>query len=1193
MSPQRCVQRPLSPRTAPWRGASEGRARHLCYAVPMTTSPAAASARPGARRASGLLHGLVVLWVVSVIAPGVGCLDESAPASGRQGPGRFDVGAPPDLGPDSAFAPDRRPQPRIVATPSALAPGAGVSTLVTLDGRGSSDPDGDLPLSYSWELSPCAEVEGTRDDSWLRCRFDGGAPAQVTLTVTDSSGAAATAVLGLPLNQPPLVRLEVPARVGRGVPVALRATVEDPEGEELEAALGLGGHVQGATLELLGGGQATLTATQPGELTVWAQAQDSLGATGRAEATVVVGNSAPELDFIGGRGVRVETPLGFDVSATDPDGDALVFDVVGLPPGASFVTQPAPAAPGDPYKARFDWSPLPADAGAHTLVFGVSDGWERDEETLILTVIGDPGTPVVRLDPPDPAHELSPGATLRIRLLAWDPDGAEVTLSAAPLPPGATFDAEVGLFELVAGEDSLGEHAVVFSASDGRLVASRTVLITVAAHNQAPQLVTTPAGGQHTLHEGRRFELHIEAADPDGDPVALSVAGLPPGATFDAASGSLTYTPGYDAAGRYSLELSASDGRARAERVVELLVLDTNRAPAVELDPAGELVGLVGVELSFTARGVDPDGDPVTLVVDRAPAGYSFDAPSGGFLWTPAPQQLGDHEVTLRATDGGAPPLVAVATVALRIRSENRAPAPTLPLPDLEIPLGGTAAVELLDHFQDPDGDPLGFRLLQGPAWATQRGTRVVLHPAAAGDAGAVATVQVEASDGQQTAEGSFAAQVSALPASGFTFERIAAPGDAGPRQQPLGTLQSPHLAAGERVVFGSELEGEVRGIYQWSAAEGVQAVAERLDTTPRRYPLRSLGVAYPVSPDRVLLLGYTWGASVVLSWGPDAPWQEVVRQEANAPGGLRLGVVGLGAPSDDGDFAWCGAPWGRPGEQAAFGHLQGVLRTVTAVGAPAPGGGTFGDCRGQPQTAGGDGVLVEVELQPEGWGLFAWWPEGALGPGAEHGRWRVIYRSDQPGGLGTFDSLLGRRLLADGSVAFVARTAEGLRQLWLSPPDGASRLLAAEGGALADGSVAASLGELLMPDVGAGTLTLAREQDAGSLSVWSVSAEGLLPLLLPGGGAPGGLRLAWAQTTGAPPVAPAGLLFRFGAEGNLAMGWGLRRADGTLELLGLDSTPLPGGAQLVELQAPSLASDGRVLFRAGRNGALYLARPR
>ena len=1096
-----------------------------------------------------------------------------------------------DAGPDGAAGPDRRPVARIEATPVALAQGAGVSTLVLLDGSGSSDPDGDLPLSYRWELSPCDLVEGAPDAPSLRCRFDGGAPATATLTVTDATGATGTAVLGLPLNQPPLVRVEAPAVVARNEAAAVRAVVEDPEGEELQADLGLGGQAEGATLEMLADGEARLVATRPGEIVLWAQAQDSFGAAGRAEVTVSVRNEAPVLDFVGGRGVRAETTLRFEVRATDPDHDALSFQVDGLPPGASFVAGPPPAEPDGPHKAAFEWTPRPEDAGAHTLRFVVSDGWDSDEETLVITVIGDPGTPVIRLEPPDVHHELSPGEVLRIRLLAWDPDGADVTLTAAPLPPGAGFDPASGLFELLATEDSLGVHHVVFAASDGRLVASRTVQISVAGQNHPPAVSTEPPGAQHTLREGQRFELQVLASDPEGDPVQLSAADLPPGATFDPASGLLTYTPGYDAAGLHTVRLGASDGRARSERSVELLVLDTNRPPSVQVAPAGELVGLVGAELSFTARGLDPDGDAVRVVVDRAPAGYSFEEAGGVFRWTPAPHQLGEHAVELRATDAGAPPLVALATVHLTIRSDNSAPRLTAPLPDLEIPLGGTATVELLDHFDDPDGDPLGFALLEGPGWASRQGTRIVLHPAAA-EAGQQATVRVQASDGAEAAEGAFEVVVADLPAGDFSFERIVGPGDPGPLEQPLGVLHGPRLARQERAVFGSELEGEVRGLYQWTGAAGLSKVAERLDVTPSRYPLRTLGAAHPVGGGGVLFLGYTWGSSMVLRSTPGQPWQEVVAQEDNAPGGLRLGVVSVGTPNANEEFAWCGAPWGRPGELAAFGHLDGELRTVTAVGVDAPGGGTFGSCRGERQTGWGHAVLVEAELQPEGWGLFVWWPDGDPGPGAGHGRWRVIYRSDAPGPLGELEGLVSRRLLSDGSVVLLARTPAG-RQLWFSHDQGEPARLAAEGEALPDGHVATVLGELVMPDQGPGAISLARQADGGALSVYAVSAARVEALLSPGDAGPGGLLLAWAQTASAPPLAPTGLLFRFGAEGNVALGWGLRRADGSLALLGLDSAPLPGGASLEDLQEPTLATDGRVLFRAGRQGPLYLARPR
>jgi hypothetical protein len=61
-----------------------------------------------------------------------------------------------------------------------------------------------------------------------------------------------------------------------------------------------------------------------------------------------------------------------------------------------------------------------------------------------------------------------------------------------------------------------------------------------------------------------------------------------------------------------------------------------------------------GALLNFVVSAVDPDGDPVTLsaYTISLPSGWSFDAVTGEFSWTPASTEVGTYTVTFGATDG-------------------------------------------------------------------------------------------------------------------------------------------------------------------------------------------------------------------------------------------------------------------------------------------------------------------------------------------------------------------------------------------------------------------------------------------------------------------------------------------------------------------------------------------------------------
>ena len=88
-------------------------------------------------------------------------------------------------------------------------------------------------------------------------------------------------------------------------------------------------------------------------------------------------NLPPVLALIGGKSINESELLTFTISATDADGDQLVYSASNLPDGASF----------DPETKTFSWTPRYDQAGIYTVHFEVSDGVLTDEEDVTITVL--------------------------------------------------------------------------------------------------------------------------------------------------------------------------------------------------------------------------------------------------------------------------------------------------------------------------------------------------------------------------------------------------------------------------------------------------------------------------------------------------------------------------------------------------------------------------------------------------------------------------------------------------------------------------------------------------------------------------------------------------------------------------------------------------------------------------------------
>lgn len=106
-----------------------------------------------------------------------------------------------------------------------------------------------------------------------------------------------------------------------------------------------------------------------------ASANDNDGGTALAEASFFVKNNhAPKFDLIGDKSVNEGSELSFLVSATDEDGDNLVYSASGLPEGATFDSN------------TFTWTPSYEQAGEYEVTFKVSDGKAEDSKAIVVSI---------------------------------------------------------------------------------------------------------------------------------------------------------------------------------------------------------------------------------------------------------------------------------------------------------------------------------------------------------------------------------------------------------------------------------------------------------------------------------------------------------------------------------------------------------------------------------------------------------------------------------------------------------------------------------------------------------------------------------------------------------------------------------------------------------------------------------------
>lgn len=274
--------------------------------------------------------------------------------------------------------------------------------------------------------------------------------------------------------------------------------------------------------------------------------------------------------------------------------------------------------------------------------------------------------------------------------------GATQAFTVVGLNPGATYYFAMKVL------DSAG-HASSLSN-----VVSET---TAGSGNCAPVLTTI---GAKSVQENTTLTFTVAAADADvGDVLSYSAAGLPTGASFNAATHAFTWTPTDDQEGNYHATFQVSDGHVAVSETIAITVLSGSNHPPV-LAAIGNKSAGENQTLSFTVSATDVDGNPLTYSVSGLPAGATFT--NRVFTWTPGFSQAGSHSVTFTVSDGQAEDS---ETIAITVANVNR--------PPVLASIGGKQVDENFSlsfstSASDPDGDSVTYSATSLPAGASFTG---------------------------------------------------------------------------------------------------------------------------------------------------------------------------------------------------------------------------------------------------------------------------------------------------------------------------------------------------------------------------------------------------------------------------------------------------------------------------------------
>jgi RHS repeat-associated protein len=491
----------------------------------------------------------------------------------------------------------------------------------------------------------------------------------------------------------------------------------------------------------------------------------------------------PQLAALPDQTVREGDHLRFTLHGSDALGRPVTYSSANLPANASL----------NPLTGVFDWPIAYNQAGTLTVPFTVTteDGISTTH-IVTYTILPAPAAPVFN---PAQTWQVNEGQPVSFVAFAVDPhnptfilptrlpDGSlspypttqpTVTYTVNGLPNGATFDPDTGLFSWTPGNHQNGTYHVTFTATNdgtgGPLSSSLTVPITVLIVNHAPDI--TPIA-DITMTAGQSFDQAVHVADPDGNPVTLSIgnaiAGFPLPAFLSLTdngdgTGVVHLNPPSGNRGTYALRLFATDdgdglGTAGVQTSRYTFIVTVQSATQVPvLYPIGDKVAVIGQPFSLTIQAAESDQDNLTFAMTGLPTAATLSTTTfygqATLNWTPTALDAGAYNVTFTVTDTGngtdTQPSSTSRTIRLVVRANDT--APVFPASSTAVTVAEGQLLSLPVTAFKQEGDPLTYTAQSLPPGASlDPATGLLTWTPTPGQAGGY-TVPVTASDGSLSA---------------------------------------------------------------------------------------------------------------------------------------------------------------------------------------------------------------------------------------------------------------------------------------------------------------------------------------------------------------------------------------------------------------------------------------------------------
>ena len=335
------------------------------------------------------------------------------------------------------------------------------------------------------------------------------------------------------------------------------------------------------------------------------------------------------------------------------------------------------------------------------------------------------------------------GSLYQYQVSAYDPNGGAISYVLASGPPGMNINAATGMLSWAPTLGSAAQTSVSVQAYN-QMGGHATQTFTIAVSGVSLPPVFGALANQFSGQVGQSLQIQVSATDinvgapsgASGYPLTYWADNLPPGATFNSFTQTLSWDPIAGQAGTYpNINFFATDGFNQVMESTTVVIAPTLQAPTLAVPPTLMSVPRVleGENIHFTLQASEPPASQpglatLTYSSSMLPGGAGLDPNTGVFDWTPGYDQHGVYQIPFTASDGQ---MSTTVTATFAVVNVNAPPV-----------------FNELGNWSIPEGQNLEFRAFafdpNNPGYVPQeQGSDGTLTPPPPGDPPATITYTV------------------------------------------------------------------------------------------------------------------------------------------------------------------------------------------------------------------------------------------------------------------------------------------------------------------------------------------------------------------------------------------------------------------------------------------------------------------